>query len=330
MIRYLRYEDATGKTKYVDILDLERFPAMMNDIPAPRTYIKSVISQRNDTELHVTDLLNSARYNLLNKRVETIVDIDDAAWRILGTASHLALEQQGGNMSEVSVSHDFGIGRLVGKIDLIEEIDGGHRIIDYKVVGSYSVLGVFGMYQETEVELDENGKPILYKSGEKKGMERTRKVWRTDPGKRDIRKYARQLNIYAYLAKRCLGIEAKQLYNFFVIRDGKTEIARSRGIMRSTYMVEMPLAQGKGDETADDRIESFIKTKMAENMVAIADAPICSDEECWEGRRCNDFCPVALECSKLGDNKWIGQARLDELIQERKDAECSSQLIGLK
>lgn len=314
MIRWLAYDDLDGKTKYADVLKLLESPELMRSIPAPETYIRAVIDGREDNFLHVTDLFNSARYNFLVRTTETIENLDDAAWKILGTASHSALEAHGVR-SEVPVEHEFSAGKVVGRIDLIEN----NRIVDYKVVGSYSMLKVFGMYQEDEVEISADGSPVLLKSGPNKGMPKTHKVYKTDRSKRDIRNYARQLNIYRYMLAKQTGFEAEQLYNFFIIRDGRTEIARSRGIMRSTYFVEMPVVR---DPDKVLSLENFVNTKIAENACAEADPKICTTEECWDGRRCKDYCPVALQCMAYGDNPWLGQMDLERMVKERKDAEC--------
>jgi len=318
MVKYLHYKDMEGNDKYCHAG--AALSGLVPDIPAPLPYVALVCEQRADDVLHVTDLNNSARYNKLMKETDFIVDLDSSFYRVMGVASHSALEKRGGVHSEFKLEMVVDKTRITGTADLVVEGQGGVVIIDYKILGSYSVTKLFGMYQTDEVILEPDGTPAVYKSGEKKGQRKTRKVWLRDESKRDIKNYLRQLNIYGLMYKDMTGIDVVGLKLFVGVRDGGTEAARSRGIMRNTYLIELPVGP-------EEKVLAFIRDRIAQNSLPLEACPICTEEESWGGNRCKGYCPVALECARrFNDNPWLGQADLERLMKEEAAAKASSEL----
>lgn len=267
----------------------------------PRAYLEMAADFRKwDGKPHVTDLLNGFRLTWLKNKADYAVDPDDAAYRVLGVQAHGKLEQYEGQgeVAELGLETDD----LQGRTDLVGVINGERAMTDYKVVGSYKIQQALGLYYEDEPVLNPDGSPYLFKSGARKGQPKTHKVLKKDPAKADIKDFARQLNIYRVLYKMMTGESIENLYIFAVVRDGGTRIAQERGVLQKTYTFPMPVV-------ADEKVLAFIKKQssaLKEAMDLQTPPPVCSPEECWNGRRCKDFCEVSIACKALNDNPYLG------------------------
>jgi len=263
-----------------------------------------------DGKPHVTDLLNGDRLTWLKNRIDYSVDPDEASYRIFGTQSHSKLEAH--EVPGVIAELDLETDEVQGRTDLIGVINGEEALIDYKVVGSYKIQQSFGIYYENENVVDGDGNPVLFKTGAKKGQQKTRKVLARDQSKIDIKDFTRQLNIYRLLYKKMYDKEINSLYIFAIVRDGGTQTAISRGVIQKTYTIPIPLA-------SDSVVEAMIKRRSNELKNAMASEtppPVCGASECWDGRRCQGFCEVADACGALGDNPYLKQRPEEEDADE--------------
>lgn len=274
-----------------DLIDVKEALEGKVQTPYPLSYLKLISDERAwDGKPHVTDLLNGPRMLYLKQRVDYAIDPDEAAFRVFGVNAHSNLETYGDN-AEIAVEND----EVIGRSDILEENpDKTYTMTDYKAVGSFKVALGLGIVGVDEPTLDDNGNPIYYKSGEKAGKMRTHKVYKMLPEEADTRDWTRQLNIYRRLAQKQLGIVISKLQIFAIVRDGNTIAARSRGVMKGTYLIPIRIF-------ADDVVDAFISKRSLELRTAMAgnEMPrICNDEESWEGRRCKGFCPVSEACMK--------------------------------
>lgn len=266
-------------------------------LPFPMSYLKMAADDRPwEGKPHVTDLLNGPRMLYLKSTTDYGVDPADAAFRVLGVASHKKLEGLG-DTSEIELEDDD----VVGRSDVLDENpDGTYTITDYKVVGSFKITQALGLISVDEPVRDANGELTYFKSGDRKGQMKTHKVQHLVPEKADTKEWSRQLNIYRYLAEKQLGIQITKLQIFAIVRDGNTIAATSRGVVESTYLIPIKLF-------AKDVVEEFIKTRSEEIKQAFKTKTIprvCDEDESWSGRRCRDYCPVAEACAAAGC-KWL-------------------------
>lgn len=271
----------------------------------PMTYLRMAADFRKwDGKPHVTDLFNGARLTWLKNKADYAVNPEDASFRIFGTQAHGKLESHATEgMAEVGLELDD----IQGTTDLICEINGERAMVDYKVVGSYKIQKALGIYQEDEPIL-EDGKPVLFKTGKNAGKPKTHKVIKTDPAKADMKDFTRQLNIYRYINKIMTGEDIENLYIFAIVRDGGTQIATQRGIVQNTYTFKIPYAK-------DEYVKRYIETRsgiLREAMQSDVPPSLCSAEECWDGRRCKDYCEVSKACAALHDNPYLKEGTNDE------------------
>jgi hypothetical protein len=267
----------------------------------PLPYLRMAADERVwDGKPHVTDLFAGIRELWLKKNRDYGIDPDDAAFRAVGTGTHERLEAHTGAFDDKEIALE--VDEIQGRSDLKTMINGEIALVDYKVVGSYKVAKALGIYQEDEAVLDENGKAVLFKTGKNAGQPKTKKVTKVDPAKADMTDYIRQLNIYRVLWKKIFGEDIQNLYIFAILRDGKTMIATSRGLHKQTYTIRVPVAN-------DEKVWAYINKRsqaLCDAMAGTDVPPLCSNEENWDGRKCQGYCPVAKHCQALGDNPFLG------------------------
>jgi hypothetical protein len=270
----------------------------------PKSYLRFVADERPwDGKPHVTDLINGPRYVFLKHTTDYSINPSSAAYRVMGINAHARLESND-EENEISLENED----VVGRSDVIEDNpDGTNTITDYKIVGSYKVALALGIYTESVPSLDENGNPIVIKSGAKKGLVKTHKEIRVDPKRADIKDWTRQLNIYRMLANQ-QGYNVTKLQIFVIVRDANTITSINRGVLNETYLIPLPVF-------SDRVVNDFVKQRSGELMEAFEknETPrICNAEESWNGRRCKDFCEVAGACQQCGGPFVAEQEDSDE------------------
>lgn len=265
----------------------------------PLSYLKEITETREwDGALHVTDLLNGERETYLKYVYDYGVNPDERAFIINGINAHSNLSD---GIGRLTVKVD-GI-MITGEADYIEETEDGYTLWDYKVSGSYKVAKTIGIKTRDIVLRDQFGNPEVYKSGKKAGQIKTKKeTYLAEPTDEDIEDYKLQLNIYRYIYTKKLNYNITKLKIFFIVRDGGTSIALSRGVTRNTYTVDIPLM-------TTDEIENFIVEKghklwarlkkyYYEHRIDVP--PMCNAKETWDGRKCESYCPVRDICKNIG------------------------------
>jgi hypothetical protein len=104
---------------------------------------------------------------------------------------------------------------------------------------------------------------------------------------------AMQLNIYRRLLKeQDKSVIITKLRLFCIVRDAGTVAARNNGVDKEIYIVELPIF-------GDSVVEDFITRKRDSLLGALRDGelpPKCTDDECWQGRKCVGYCPVSQYC----------------------------------
>ena len=266
---------------------------------ATRAYLRAVSTDRVKAAAERLVRHSSAgdgpRYLYLKHIHPYAVNPDERAFALHGTAVHgkLALDDFTENiLGEEALSDDL----MRGTADFLEEsehVPGSYELSDYKTWGSFKVCKVLGMIERTEHVLDADGAPVVYKSGEKKGQEKTRKVWLLEPETADIKALAYQENRYRIFFEK-IGFPVHRMYAFAIVRDGATYIAQNRGIDRRTYCINVPRLE-------DAAVLDYYATLRAEVQEGLGTGWVrrCNDWESWGGRRCDGYCEVADECRTM-------------------------------
>jgi len=237
-----------------------------------------------------------------------VIDPNDRVFAALGTGVHgkLSIHRYNKNvLSEEPLSDD----EMKGTADCLEDDENktNHFILtDYKTSGSYKVAKWLGLVSETfeETILDKDNKPVLLKSGPNKGKPKTRqkKVITKDPAKTETKDVELQLNRYRIFFEQ-QGFPISKTQVQAIPRDGGTYIAKSRGIEKNLYII--PIKRMPNKEVLD-----FYRTLAHEVSEAFKTgyARQCNNWEAWNNRnRCNKFCEVREECTKMSkknNEKW--------------------------
>jgi len=236
------------------------------------------------------------------------IDPNDRVWAALGTSTHdkLAMHKYASNvLTETPLADD----EMKGIADVLEGDEGkpGYFILsDYKTWGSFKVAKAYGIVSETveETVLDEEGKPVILKSGPNKGKPKTKqqRLVKQDPAKIDLKGEELQLNRYRIFFES-YGFPISKMQIQVVSRDGGTYIAQNRGITRNLYIIPIKRlinndVLGFYRELAGEVTEAFTKSYIRK----------CNSWESWERRRCEGgYCEVVEACkamSATAEEKW--------------------------
>jgi hypothetical protein len=268
----------------------------------PEAFIKYAVEDRTWTgKLSATESLSGFREVYLKYKTDYIYDLDAAAHAIAGEIVHANLAQFALNDSEIALH----VGNTKGVADRIEKHGDETWLVDYKHQGAYSVKKFLGYIHEVVEVLDEAGRPVRFKSGKRKGQIKTKKELVYRPETRRDNNITWQLNIYRYLALE-MGLvpSIDKLKVFFIIRDGKTMAARNIGIEGRTLMEDveiLPLDEVKTHLI--ERSEAMLDYMRTETL-----PPVCTQEECWEGRKCSGgYCEVSAMCKHMDPEGWPGE-----------------------
>ena len=233
----------------------------------------------------VTQLIKGTCQAYLELTTDYAIEPDDSAFRIIGTKAHDKLAKQ---HPDIFVEERLTVDGISGQFDEYTVEDGVAILSDYKTSGSFSVAKCLGV----DYKLVATGEVYKVKTKDNKpGDPKMGKQWFVDPSKRDAFEYDMQLNQYRIMMES-IGYPVDKMRLVFIVRDGGTRIATDRGILRKTYLAEVP-------KIADETVTGYFQKKRAALLMALeakAMPPKCSDRETWDGVRCEKFCPVKEKC----------------------------------
>ena len=222
------------------------------------------------------------------------VDPDKRVFMLGGITVHRNLDMKAkelGLTSELALSIDRDI------IDLLEWDDGDLVLTDHKWWGSFKVAKALGIV-EVGKQPDPSG--AVYKTNGKWGKAGSPKmipVFREDPDKVDNWEAELQLNNYRVKATpllKSVGLKIKRMQLEVFVRDGGLYIAKDRGVVRRSYMINIP-------EIPDEVVMDYFCYKQDCLTKALQDkgwyVP-CNAEECWGGNKCEEWCEVWEHCPK--------------------------------
>ena len=273
---------------------------------ATLSYLESIAYDRKWEGVTPSAAGNGPRYLYLRAVSDYAVSPNDRVWSALGTAVHgkMSLHHYTKHvLSEEKLSDD----EMTGIADVLEQDEwkpGFYILTDFKTWGSYKAAKSMGLVTETveETILDDDGKPVLLKSGKNKGTPKTkqRKIITQDDSKIDMRSEELQLNRYRIFFERA-GFPVSKIQIQIISRDGGTYIAKNRGIERNLYVIPVKRLENAYvlqfyRDLSDEVTEAF-----KNNYIRL-----CDSWENWERRKCEGgYCEVADACRKM--SKRVGE-----------------------
>ncbi|MGW8177259.1 MAG: hypothetical protein ACWGQW_00460 [bacterium] len=237
-----------------------------------------------------TQLLNGTMMEFLKLTKPYTVVPDSRTFMLAGTRHHKALEEAArelGLASEVALNVDRDI------FDLIEiEEDGSIVLTDYKLWGSYKVAKAIGLEKAGKVP-DPSG-AVYAKSGKwgKAGTPKMIDSFAIYPERADNMEANYQLNRYRVMLREATGVKVNRMQLQVTIRDGGTITAKSRGLLKNSALIPVPVLDDEG-------VKAYFTFKTNNLLRALREQAWtipCSDLENWEGRRCQGYCDVAVHC----------------------------------
>lgn len=239
---------------------------------------------------HVTDAIGCLRQSVLKEKTLFALDLDKHLPLFIGSAIHKIFELEG--HTSIKLSNDV----LTGELDVLENLSTGSvRIWDFKFVKSYAMKLALGIV-DIDVPIIENGLPVLNKSGKNAGKPKTKKEYRTDFSQADIEKYADQLNSYRYLYSLLPDSKPVEgMYIFMGIKDASTTRG-NYGITKNAVHFQVPRYNDEVFVPELNRRAAAICTSMMSDDLLDPGEPTA--KEVWDGRLCNEHCPVKDSCVK--------------------------------
>ena len=239
----------------------------------------------------VTQCLSGTMEAFLKITQDYYESVDGQAFRLAGTIHHGLLENFAvSELAEEKFKED--ISGIPDLLEVSEDDPDMYDLYDYKNSGSFMVAKALGLYKEAVVVRDDQGDPVVYKSGKKAGEQKTRQEVRQSDDKIDMTDWCLQINRYRIFFESS-GFPVKNMRLQVTVRDGGIAIAAGRGVERNIYILDIPRMD-------DAEILEYFKAKAEALLKALAakrcDA-ICSKEERWDDRKCQSFCSVASLCS---------------------------------
>lgn len=241
--------------------------------------ILTVIAQQRDWtgKPSTTQCLNGTREEFLKIRYPFAFSPQSRMFALSGTTMHGKLEEHvpEGYLSELRL-HDENAS---GQFDLYDEIN--KILYDYKMYGSGKVAKMLGVRKVKVPMTYSDGSPVLYKSGQKKGQQRTKVEFRFD-GRRNRFEVALQLNHYRLLIIDKLKKEVYAIFVQIIVRDGGTYIAFSRGVFEnappplSIFILSRRWVEKYFTRKANDLINALVEDILP---------PVCRPRERWGGKR---------------------------------------------
>ena len=252
-------------------------------LPTLRAIAESL--DRNIDGFTVTELIGGTREVYLKKTKDYPVNPMRQLYAVQGTAAHV-MHQNKATGDMLGEERIYG-NHCSGQIDLYGAIldEDAATLGDYKVTSSYKLMRALGKYK-VDVPTGE-----FYKSGARKGQEKTVKEWR-DGGVRHILPWAIQVNAYRMLLEK-EGFSVKRMVILAFCRDFGLQISKQRGIEAPAHLIEVK-------RISDRWLKRYIEGKAKKLKAALEEhkmPPPCNARTNWHDRKCNGYCEVASFCT---------------------------------
>jgi hypothetical protein len=260
-------------------------------------YLRNAAKERPWKAVTPSQAFNGPRFIYLKQICDYAEDPHDKAFAILGTGSHDKLSVHylvRGFVSEKG----FDDGIIRGIPDLLEPDEyalGFYLLYDYKTSGSYKVALAMGLTKTEAPLFDDQGVAVYYKTGKRKGEQKTKVMWKPDPKKgiAEIEDWTYQMNRYRIIVEDA-GYPISRMITQCIPRDGNTHIAKNRGVDKNVILVEIPRVDNEIILNHYANLQAEI-----EEAFVTATPRICNSKESWDGRKCKGYCPVSEWCKRM-------------------------------
>ena len=234
----------------------------------------------------------------LRATVDYTIDPYERVWAAFGTSTHgkLSIHSYTRNVLSEEPLSDEEMKGIPDCLETEEGTDDEYIISDYKNFGSYKVAKCLGIsiIKTDKPILDEEGNPVLLKSGKNKGAVKTKQETEViiDPNNAELDAEKLQINRYRiFFEYYGFGISDMRLQ--VMVRDGGTYIAKSRGIDKNMYIIPIPFLDDKEVLSYYYNLNYEVKQAFEGNYRK------CNAWESWDNRRCNGYCEVSDQCKQL-------------------------------
>lgn len=247
-----------------------------------------------------TELINGTMLEFLRLTRDYSINPRKQGFRLAGTRHHSWMEEIA-ELKSLDVFSEETLDRRnhTGRSDVIEEIEGGFILYDYKLWGSFKVAKALGLVQVGR-EPDPAGGVYQRKSkyGEK-GEPKTIPVFGVDPSQQENLDTELQLSDYA-IGWEEMGFNIVQMKVQATIRDAGTTAAVGHGFEREgddTLLIPI-------ERLANDFVNDYFVAKSEALLSALSRyktdksylPELCTERERWDGIRCERFCEVKEFC----------------------------------
>lgn len=245
-----------------------------------------------------TMLLNGVRETFLKITKDYPIDPQNQVFAVYGTAVHSQLEgmEVPDALKEERLFDDYSSGAY----DYLDTKT--NSLWDFKTYGSFKAAKVLGIRK--------NRIPVgTFKNGNTKY-----KTFYTEDGHKDRLDLSIQLNDYR-TKLQLHGTPVDNMYCEMLCRDGNTQVAKNRGLFKSTYIVQL-------NKISDKWLERWKRIKHTALMSAIMANEIpapCRPRERWAyfsdkdnrwiNNKCQKYCQPWMHCN-------IGRAEHDTESEE--------------
>jgi len=242
----------------------------------------------NNRPPSTTELLIGTCQAYLQRKVDYTINPQDNAFALAGTMHHSKLEDSANEVdmglnAEVALEYEG----ITGIVDLYDE--NNKTLIDYKNTGSYKITRLLGIQFKYGKHPTERYK----RSGKwgKVGSRKRIKIFYEDPETADFGEWGWQINWYRLLLEKN-GYPVDDMYIQATVRDGGIAMARDRGVDKNIYLIKVPYIHN------DHLLDKFLTNRddLVDALRNDSLPDICNDEETWDGRKCEAYCPVRFKC----------------------------------
>ena len=293
------------------------------DLPCGRCkalpFLRKVSLQREWTgEPSTTQLIGGTREAWLKITRPFFINPEDRVFALLGTQVHGVLEKfgKGDNFTEERLRDEICSGAF-------DFYDGeSETLFDYKTWGSYKVAQALGIKSIDVPMFDDNGNPVLFKSGKNKGLPKTKKEYiYGDAVTKTIGIFETsiQMSNYRDKLKEILpnGYSVKNMAIQIISRDSGLMVSAIRKIEERAPLISV-------NGISKHWIDRYLQRKRDLLFEALEQdvSPLCRKRDRWYGRKCLNYCDVKEQCQGIGG--WESEIFLSEKMAEDTEESLSA------